>query len=301
MLEIAVVGLGGIARKAHLPLLATNPSVRIVGLASRTGQAVSELEGQYRLPLQSRTIEQILSRPPQAAFVLASTESHPEVVCALLDAGVHVYLEKPLASAMEGAEQIVARAERTDRHVMVGFNRRFAPLYIRAKELVPSPSVIQITKHRAGSRFNVLQGLLDDTIHIIDLLRYYGGEPESVSAVISGDPVTITALCRLSGGGTGVISQTYGAGQVSERVELHGGGVSAVVEEMETLRIRTDGRERVEGYQPWTTTLEKRGFVHAHAHFLQSLTNEETPAPSAADSLLSQRLAMRILEAGART
>lgn len=300
LLEIAIIGLGGIARKAHLPLLAVTPGVKIVGLASRTGTGVAALEAQYRLPLRGRTLAEILAAPPRAAFVLSSTSSHPEVVCALLDAGVDVFMEKPLSDTEAGAQQIVRTAERTGRTVMVGFNRRHSPFYVRAKESVPNPSIIQITKHRNGHRFSLMQTLLDDTIHIIDLMRYFGGEPETVHSVVRDEPNSVTALFRFPGGVAGILSQSYGAGQNTERLEVHGGGITAMVEEMETLRLRQNGSEQVEGYNPWAPTLDKRGFAQEHAHFFHCLRTGDKPVSDAADALRTQQLALRILDAGRR-
>ncbi|HLN61796.1 MAG TPA: Gfo/Idh/MocA family oxidoreductase, partial [Symbiobacteriaceae bacterium] len=124
---VGVVGLGSIARKAHLQVLAAHPGVEVVGLASRTGARVEELASQYRFDLLARTFEEILSVKPQAAWLLSATEVHPEQAVALLNAGIAVYMEKPLANDLAGARLIADAAAQPGRLLMVGFNRRYTP------------------------------------------------------------------------------------------------------------------------------------------------------------------------------
>ena len=134
-ITLAVVGLGNIARKAHLPVLTSHPEVEIIGLASRTGRKVDELAAQYRLRLRARTFEEVLAVRPRAAYLLSATAAHREQAVALLTAGIDVFMEKPLAQTLPEAEAIAEAAGRTGRLLMVGFNRRYAPAYRRAKAL----------------------------------------------------------------------------------------------------------------------------------------------------------------------
>lgn len=299
-ITVAVVGLGSIARKAHLPVLAVHPGVDVVGLASRTGARVDELASQYRFGLKARTFHEILALRPQAAYLLSATEAHPEQAVALLEAGIALYMEKPLANDLEGARRIVTAAE--GRMAMIGFNRRFAPAYRRAKELFGdrTPELVQITKHRSGdhSGWSLRQIVMDDAIHIIDLARFFGGD---VALQASACRVGLTAAQLGSDAGVVQLSQTYGAGASTERVELHGYGLTVVVEEMETLRIREKGVERVEPlFSSWTTTLEKKGMAGATEHFLTCLRDGAQPHTTPAEALRTQELAEAILLGGGR-
>ncbi|HWI62259.1 MAG TPA: Gfo/Idh/MocA family oxidoreductase, partial [Symbiobacteriaceae bacterium] len=210
-LSVAVVGLGSIARKAHLPVLAVHPGVDVVGLASRTGARVDELASQYRFHLKARTFEEILALKPDAAYLLSATEVHPEQAVALLNAGIPVYMEKPLANDLDGARQIVAAAE--GRLCMVGFNRRYAPAYRRAKELFRDRplELVQITKHRNGdhSGWGLRRVVMDDTIHIIDLARWFTGPGLQLKA--SYCRTGLTAAQLQTDTQAVHLSQTYGA------------------------------------------------------------------------------------------
>jgi virulence factor len=302
-ITLAVVGTGSIARKAHLPVLAIHPGVEIVGLCSRTGSRVAELAAQYRLGLRARTFEEVLAVKPQAAYLLSATVAHPEQAEALLEAGIAVYMEKPLANDVAGARRIAAAVERTGGLLMVGFNRRYAPAYRRALELFAGRKIefAQVTKHRNGdhSGWPMRQVIMDDAIHIIDLARHVGGS----------DLQPLSAYCRwglttaqlVSSAGTVVhLSQTYGAGAPTERLELHGEGLTVLVEEMERLVIREGGKERMETVSgSWTPTLEKRGMAPAAEHFLSCVRTGARPATDVAEAFRTQELAEAILVAGA--
>ncbi len=296
----AVIGLGSIARKAHLPVLAVHPQVEIVGLASRTGARVDDLAAQYRLNLQARTFDEVLAARPDAAYLLSATAAHAEQATALLKAGIPLFMEKPLANTLPEAEQIVAGATETGRLLMVGFNRRFAPAYRKAKALFAEAGrqieLVVIQKHRGGDKSNwsLRQKVMDDTIHIIDLGRFFGGSVLRTALARDG-----LVAAQLEGEALVQLSQTYGAGSDVERVELHGGGLSVIVEQMERLIIREGGVERVEPlFGSWVSTLERRGIAAELEHFLTCLRTGAQPETSGAEALATQRLAEEILAAG---
>jgi virulence factor len=300
---VGVVGLGSIARKAHLQVLAAHPGVEVVGLASRTGARVEELASQYRFDLLARTFEEILSVKPQAAWLLSATEVHPEQAVALLNAGIAVYMEKPLANDLAGARLIADAAAQPGRLLMVGFNRRYTPAYRRAQELFAGRrlELVQINKHRNGdhSGWPLRRVVMDDAIHIIDLARFFGGSHLALKSSHCRFGLTAAQLFAPEGALV-QLSQTMGAGAGTEHVELHGDGLTVIIEEMERLRIREKGVERVETIGgSWTSTLEKRGMAPAADHFLTCLRTGAQPHTTAAEALLTQELAEAILLGGA--
>lgn len=142
-LVLAVVGLGDIAQKAHLPVLAARSDVDVIALANRRGQDIAALAALYRFPLQATTVDQVITLRPAAALVLTASESHAALTCRLLEAGIAVYLEKPMALDVVGVRAVTDCARRTGQLVMVGFNRRYAPLYRRLAELFPNQTAGQ--------------------------------------------------------------------------------------------------------------------------------------------------------------
>ncbi|BAD41784.1 Gfo/Idh/MocA family protein [Symbiobacterium thermophilum] len=301
-ITLAVVGLGNIARKAHLPVLTSHPEVEIIGLSSRTGRNVDELAAQYRLRLRARTFAEILAARPRAAYLLSATPAHREQAIALMEAGIDVFMEKPLADNLVDAEAIAEAAGRTGRLLMVGFNRRYAPAYRRAKALFHDSGrrieYVLVQKHRTGggTRWPLRFYVTDDVIHIIDLARFFAGDLQLRTACAR---TGLVAAQMESADATLVqLSQSFSAGAVTERVELHGGGLTVIVEEMERLVVREDGAERVEPlFGSWTPTLQKRGIAPELEHFLACLREGRTPETSVAEALATQRLAEEILRA----
>lgn len=93
---------------------------------------------------------------------------------------VHVYVNKPLAETLEQGEQLINLAEKQGKALMVGFNRRFAPLNRQLKTQMSRPASIRMDKHRADSvgpqdlRFT----LLDDYLHVVDTALWLAGGQE---------------------------------------------------------------------------------------------------------------------------
>lgn len=146
---IGVVGLGNIAQKAYLPILTKEENWSLAGAYSRSKIKREAICSKYRMN-SFNSLSSLISTC-DAVFVHSITESHYEVVNTLLSNGVDVYVDKPLASNLEDAEKLVECSEKKGRKLMVGFNRRFAPLYVRAKQMAKGTAWINMEKHRADS------------------------------------------------------------------------------------------------------------------------------------------------------
>src|SRR5471032_1240486 len=187
-LRIGVVGLGGIAQKAYLPVLSHAKQWTLVGGFSPNQQKAQAVCDSYRMACFSRLDS--LAEQCDAVFVHSSTVSHFEVVSELLRAGVHVYVDKPLAAELDQGEQLIELAQKTGKTLMVGFNRRFAPRYQQLKQqLSQQPAAsLRMDKHRSDSvgpnslRFT----LLDDYLHVVDTALWLaGGQANLVSGKLT--------------------------------------------------------------------------------------------------------------------
>lgn len=165
-LRIGVVGLGGIAQKAWLPVLGAATDWTLAAAWSPTREKAQRVCDTWRIPYVGSLGE--LAAQCDAVFVHTSTASHYAVVSELLNAGVHVCVDKPLAENLSDAEKLIELAARKKLTLMVGFNRRFAPLYRQLKSHLPQAASLRMDKHRSNSvgphdlRFT----LLDDYLHV---------------------------------------------------------------------------------------------------------------------------------------
>nr|VUD25625.1 virulence factor MviM [Salmonella sp. NCTC 7297] len=167
-LRIGIVGLGGIAQKAWLPVLTNTAGWTLQGAWSPSRDKALRICESWRIPYVDSLAN--LASGCDAVFVHSSTASHYAVVSELLNVGVHVCVDKPLADNLRDAERLVALAAQKKLTLMVGFNRRFAPLYRELKTHLGTAASLRMDKHRTDSvgphdlRFT----LLDDYLHVVD-------------------------------------------------------------------------------------------------------------------------------------
>lgn len=149
-LRVGIVGLGNIACKAWLPVLSDARDWILAGAFSPDLYKAETICAAYRIPC-FRSLSD-LAEVCDAVFVHSAIHSHFHVVSALLNYGVDVLVDKPLAETLEQAEKRVALANRKKRILMVGFNRRFAPLYQILKSEMTTASSLLVDKHRYQGR-----------------------------------------------------------------------------------------------------------------------------------------------------
>ncbi len=295
---IAIVGLGSIAHKAYLPILASLEGIELA-LCSRSQESVQRVQKQYRIPRGTTRLEELIAMGPRAAFVLTPSPTHALLTTALLEGGIDVFLEKPATLHSQETQALAELADRSGRILMVGFNRRYAPLHVRGRQLWQEAPVgmALFEKHRPETFHPDLQHqLIDDSIHQIDMLRFFCGEGQVVNSVqynsldmLLGAASTVA----LERGGYAMVVTSLQAGRWQETYTLHGGGQSMIIDAFARLRLlgRQDERVQEETYaSSWLTTLEGRGFKGEVAHFMDCIRQRSQPLTSAWDSVKTQQL-----------
>lgn len=124
--RIGVVGVGGIAQIAHIPVLAKMRGAQLVALCDNDRPKARSLADRFGIPDVFTDIEDLLEFDELDAVVI-STPNHlhePHVLSAL-QAGVHVLCERPLALTSRGVERILSAAQRAERKVLAALNHRF--------------------------------------------------------------------------------------------------------------------------------------------------------------------------------
>lgn len=298
-LRVGVVGLGGIAQKAYLPILSQAADWTLVGGFSPNQQKAQPLCDSYRMACFSGL--DTLAQQCDAVFVHSSTASHFQVISELLRYGVHVYVDKPLAETVEQGEQLIALAEKQGKTLMVGFNRRFAPLYRQLKQQMQQPASIRMDKHRAdsvgpnGLRFT----LLDDYLHVVDTALWLGGDggkllSGSLRATEAGE--LMYAEHHFACGETLVTTSMHRrAGSQRESVQAVTDGAVYQLSDMRQW-LREDSQGVLEQPAPgWQTTLAQRGFDGAVRHFITSVSNQTLPETAGEQAIAAQRVIEKLL------
>ena len=303
-LRVVVIGPGGIAQKAHLPVLVDLPEVEVVGLYGRSAERTRPVAERFRLFMLTGPLGDALDRArelgAEAAVVLTATENHTEASALALERGLDVLVEKPISRSMEDAQALVRLADERGRILMVAFNRRYAPLYAEAhRRLAGQPLLVVAEKLRTHAADDLETAVIDDAIHQIDLLRWFGGEVDVVSVAAEESGGIFRSLVvglRFAGGGMGSLVLSHVAGAWSERLACHEGRRTIEVLNMDALEVSEGGGTTRWAFSTWTPTLERRGFVEQARHFAACCRDRREPLTSGYEAVRTQELAVRILE-----
>ncbi len=303
--RIAIIGLGGIARKVYLPLLTAHPQVEIVGIMNRSPEPVKEIGQAHRIERGTTDLKELLSWDLDAVFVHTATESHFEIVMACLEKGLAVYVDKPLSYTLRESEEMTAFAEAQGLLLAVGFNRRFAPMYLKAKEWMQGGKgyeTLTLTKHRTGLQDRpAAETIYDDLIHMLDLMLWYAdNDVQLVHQWIRRDDQDrlLHAAGTAKQGKTALarFEMIRSAGADLEKIEMHGGGRSVEVVNMDTAYYAEQGElDTKETFGSWETVLARRGFAGAVDHFLACLDTPDDCQISASYVMDSHELAEKLI------
>lgn len=197
-ISVAVIGAGAIGR-THIDTLARHEGLRLGAIVDPMpgGAALAQTLGVPCLPDVASLIEEGLA---QAAIVATPNESHLPISAALLEAGMPVLLEKPVAESLDSALRLISVAEKTGVPLLVGHHRRHNPIIREAHAairggrigaLVMATVTCALAKppsyFEAAWRKTPGAGgpLLINLVHEIDLLRHFFGEIACVQAMTS--------------------------------------------------------------------------------------------------------------------
>ncbi|HKQ60000.1 MAG TPA: Gfo/Idh/MocA family oxidoreductase [Candidatus Polarisedimenticolaceae bacterium] len=180
--RVGVVGVGHLGRH-HARLYASLEAAELVAVVDRDAERAAEVAARCGCVAYTDAAE-LLGRV-EAASVAVPTLYHRAVAVPLLEGGVDVLVEKPLAGTLEAADAINRAAEANDRMVMVGHSERFNPALQALARAVDAPRFFEIHRLAAFSaRSTDVDVVLDLMIHDLDLLLYLDGtEPTAVHAV----------------------------------------------------------------------------------------------------------------------
>ncbi len=125
-LRIAVIGAGGIAQVAHLPVLRRLPGVEIAAICDNDLSKAQALAARFDVRNTYDDIEEVLRYATADAVVICTPNHLHEIhATAALSAGLHVLVERPLALTAAGVEGVLRASEKQGKRVMVGMNHRF--------------------------------------------------------------------------------------------------------------------------------------------------------------------------------
>lgn len=304
-LRVGLVGAGVIARLAQLPVLSADPTVTIAGVVTASPEESRETLRRWPVERVYPDVHAMIADARlDALFVLTPKSAHRPFVEQGLAAGLDVFCEKPLASDLDDARAMVEAADRATGILMVGLNRRFAEIYVRARAEFAErrPDFVVGQKHRPGTEY---RATLENGIHMIDLLRWFCGEAVTVTGASQGDDPYredgAAALIRFDSGAVALFAAARTAGEWDERLDVYGGATTVRVTAPDHVEISRGGERTQLHTRPrssgWADITETAGFAPAVRHFLHCVRTREDPLTDAREAYRSQDLMERVLAA----
>ena len=264
----------------------------LVAVCSATGSHAQHVQRKFGFGYCTTDEAQLIQDPGVNAVVIATRHHlHAKQVIAALAAGKHVFCEKPLCLSEEELRSIVAAylgvpsAQRPA--LMVGFNRRFAPMTARMKSFLAPISEPLALHYRINAGYLPPDHWVNDreqgggrirgeVCHFVDLLMFLAASPVvevdaravGNSGRYSGDNVLVSL--RFGNGSEGTISYLANGDRTfsKERIEVFGGGSTAVLEDFRRLELVRGGRKETI-HSRWRQDKGHRGEWDAFAQSVQ--------------------------------
>jgi predicted dehydrogenase len=310
-LRAGVIGCGNLGAR-HAESYAELPEVELAAVCDIVREKADELAGRLKARAYCDAAEMLRTEELDCVSVCTRDDQHYEPVMAALDAGVHVFCEKPLSLVTAEAEQMVRKAEQSGVFLGVDYNRRFSMCYLRAKEAVASGRLGDISyvlmKLSQGGPRQTEKGkyylMYELQVHSIDMLRHMAGEVTSVSAHFCDTRglgfYTAGALSfSFEGGGVGTLIAGWDASftQPIEWFEVGGTrGFLQVDNVVHELRMYLHDEPEARFWRPNILRDDPRfyGTVPAHVRaFCESIAAGKQPPVTGLDGLRS----LQIIEA----
>ncbi|MBV9770424.1 MAG: Gfo/Idh/MocA family oxidoreductase, partial [Bryobacterales bacterium] len=279
-IRVAAIGAGAFGRH-HLRVLSQSLNATLVGVVDANPERAAIAAAEHNC-LTFATLGELTGNV-DAAIVAVPTSSHAEVGCELLESGIDVLVEKPIASDLSSARRLVETAAKHDRILQIGHLERFNPAVTALKKVTNIPLFFEI--HRLSlfsARSLDIDVVLDLMIHDLDIvLDFVGVMPEEIRAAglsILSNKVDI-ANVRLAFPGGCVANLT--ASRVStERVrklrlfQPHQ-YISLDYQKQEAVAFTVSGNEQI-GFQPLPSLKEEPLRLEVES-FLEAVENRTRP------------------------
>ena len=281
-IEVGFIGAGNYASSMLLPNLARLGTVRLAHVATNRSLSAVNAQRKFGFATASTSADAVLEDSSlDAIFIVTRHQTHAELVCRALETGKAVFVEKPLALSHDELDRVVKTVAKTGNdRLMVGFNRRFAPLLIQMKDGFGPGTSTSVTRYLVnagpldpdswysneeaqGSRFAGEGG------HFIDTLTWWAGSlPEEVYAVRGPQKDDVQATVRFANGSCGSIAYLTGGNSryPKETLDATGAGRTARLDNFRSMEVwagRRRSTARARGGQDKGQRTEMERFVEA--------------------------------------
>ncbi len=312
---MALVGAGNLARWHHLPNLKKIPRVQLRAVHSASGARGKSYARRFGAVYCCTDYDEILKDAAVDVVLIATRNlQHASQALAAIEAGKHVFVEKPMALTLAECRDLCAAVARNGKQLTVGFNRRFAPFYQEQKKHLArraGPAIVTCRINSPGISGSYWMAdpasggaILGEACHFVDLMYWLlDSEPVSVSAYSlpadQKEPIgenNVVACFRFADGSIGNLTYATAGSKTSggERVEVFAQGLGVFTEDFKRLAVRTGSRSNR------SSMWGDKGYTQQMAGFLAAVREGRTADVTARDGARATIGCLAMLES-ART
>ena len=323
-INIGVIGVGGIAQVQHLPFLQDYEEVQVIAVCDIDRNKAGAIAQKYSIPKFFRQAEDLLAvEEIDAVMVCTPNNSHMPIASAALNAGKHVFVEKPVARNLAEAEKMVEAADAADKFLVVGMYHRFRPDSLVLKNFINEEELGKIFMIRSGwmrrrsgtqrpswmldRRFSGGGVMIDLGIPMLDLCLWFMDFPQ----VVSVDALTFNTVMKakiedeaalfLKLADNRLITVDVGwnipAQNTIAFTVVHGEKGTAWLNPLKINReLHGQLMELSPGKRYTPMELYQRSFENALKHFLESIRDKRYPISSGKESLKVMKIVEMIYE-----
>ncbi|MEK6408698.1 MAG: bi-domain-containing oxidoreductase [Acidobacteriota bacterium] len=306
-LGISFIGAGAFARGVLLPIVRRSAKIQLVAVGAATGLTAKNTAEQFGFSYSTTDSQEILEdEKSQLVFIATRHDSHARLAAEALRGGKHVFVEKPLAVTEEELRDVVGAARESEGLLMVGYNRRFAPIAREIEERFRKRAGPMTILYRVNAgqlprdhwTHDAAEGggrIIGEACHFIDFVQYLTGAlPARVSAQAvprteeAGlvDDSTVISMSMTDGSIASIVYTASGDSSVAkERVEIFCDGNVATIDDFKSGVFIDGGKKAKMG-----TGAQDKGHRAEIAAFLDAARGR-TGAPIALESLVATTLA----------
>lgn len=319
-LAIGLIGAGNFAQDVLLPALRSCKEVRLRAVATASGLTARGAAQRFGFEYCAAAAEEILHDAGVDAVVIATRhDQHAPLVMEALRNGKHVFVEKPLAISVEQLNQVVQTYQACEMAgatssplLLVGFNRRFAPCVRVLREFFAGLAAPLSLHYRVNAGYLPPQHWLQDPeigggrfigegCHFVDLLLYLAGsevvevQAQALAKGAQHPQENVVAQLRFADGSVAVLQYLCNGDKQlgKERLEILGGGATAVVEDFRRTTLSRAGR--AQRFPRWGSRQDK-GHLGEVSAFLQAVRQGGPPPIPFRELVLSTLVTFKILE-----
>ncbi|WP_125772029.1 Gfo/Idh/MocA family protein [Companilactobacillus furfuricola] len=294
--KIGIIGLGNIAQKAYLPVMAGLQDEFEWHLTTRDLAKGEKLQHRFGFSHLHQTLDQLIAQKPLAVFIHTPTATHAAIIEQLLEAGINVYVDKPVSDDLDDVKRLYQLASSKGLMLTCGFNRRFAPFNQELAQ-IPNKKSITVEKTRESVDQTPKDAIFDLAIHSVDTALFLLGDQMILNAesriLTKGNYLDQFYLTIDTKNTRATVITNMHSGINLEQATVQGSNQREVVTDLSKAEIFHSGSVEQKSRPDWENTLISRGFEPLINKFLRAVVDDGKNPVSPESSILSHEMCLK--------